>query len=270
MHNNAFRELGLDYVYLPIETGPEHLGEIMNAIRHMNFAGLSVTKPDKMEIIKYLDELDPLAEKIGAVNTVVVKDGKLIGYNTDGEGFIRSLTRNYSKKPEDSVFFCFGAGGSARAVCAALAAYGAKRIYIAALHVESSTALANDINTKFHPICEAVDYKDKERIRQRIGEADVVKNHSGVGMHPYIEDSPVSEDVFRPTHFVFDATYNPAKTKFLKDAEKRGAKTLNGLEMLVIQGALQFKMWTGCEEPIESMFRTVNSALNGKNYSENA
>lgn len=261
MQNIAFRECGLDYEYFPIEVGKEHISEIVKAIRCMNFAGFALTKPNKVAVIPLLDELDGLAEKIGAVNTVVIVNGRLIGYNTDGEGCVRSLTQNMDKALDQTSFFCFGAGGSARAVCSTLAARGAKHIFITALHDKHAMSLSDEINNKFVPIAEMIPYEDKDKIRHAVADSQVVMNHSGAGMAPHLEDTPVTGSAFHPGQLAFDATYNPVKTKFLKDAEQKGAKILNGLGMLVHQGAIQFKLWTGHEEPVESMFKTVNEIL---------
>lgn len=261
MQNDAFRERGLDFEYFPIEVGKEHLSDIVRAIRHMNYAGFALTKPNKVAIIPLLDELDPLAEKIGAVNTVVIVNGKLTGHNTDGEGCVRSIEQNIDKPVSQTGFFCFGAGGSARAVCYTLAARGAKRIYITSLHDKNALSLSEEINCKYGRITEAVQNKDEAKIVSAVSDSQVVMNHSGVGMAPGVDDTPVSEEALHAGQLVFDATYNPAKTRFLKDAEKRGAGILNGLGMLVHQGAIQFKLWTGRNAPLESMFRTANEML---------
>lgn len=262
MQNAAYEANGLDYEYFPIESGPEDLEAIVNGIRHMNFAGFGVTKPDKIAIIPYLDELDPLAEKMGAVNTVVIKDGKLIGYNTDGEGGVRILQKSLNMPLTSAACFSFGAGGCARALCYTLADKGARALYITDLFDSAAETLANEINAKFAPIATFIPFEDKAQIRERFQACDIVMNNSGLGMAPHLTESPIEADAFLPTHLAFDATYNPAKTQFLKDAEAKGATILNGLGMLVNQGAIQFKLWTGKEEPVDIMMATVQDIMN--------
>lgn len=261
MQNAAFRAHNLDYCYFPIETSAETLRPIVEAMRCMNFAGFGVTKPDKVRVIALLDELDPLAEMIGAVNTVDIRNGKLIGYNTDGEGGVRTLKSALKKSVAEENYFCFGAGGCARALCYTLANQGVKSIVLTDLYDETAKALANEINARFGAVMRFVPFSDKASIETMFSESGVVLNCSGVGMKPHVEASPVCADAFRSGQLAFDATYNPRKTQFLKDAEQAGADILNGLGMLVHQGALQFKIWTGLEEPSEIMFREAEQAL---------
>ncbi len=261
MQNAAFRARDLDYCYFPIETRPETLGTIVNAVRCMNFAGLGVTKPDKIAIIDLLDELDPLAAMIGAVNTVDIRDGKLIGYNTDGEGGVRALKNALKRDVSRERFYCFGAGGCARALCFTLANQGVRSITLTDLYDETAKAFAEEINERFGAVAAYLPHDDRASIRRAFSESSVVLNCSGVGMAPHLEESPIEADAFRSGQLAFDATYNPEKTRFLQDAEQAGAAILNGLGMLVHQGALQFQLWTGLEEPTELMFREAERAL---------
>ena len=129
MQNSGYEAAGLNMIYFYTEVNNEHLEDVVNGIRHMNFAGFAVTKPNKVKVLQYLDELDPLCEKMGASNTVVkTPEGKLVGYNTDGIGFIRSIQRDGEIKVDENTYFCIGAGGAGRAMCSALAYYGAKKI----------------------------------------------------------------------------------------------------------------------------------------------
>ena len=261
IQNNAFQQHGLDYEYFPIETNSESLESIVRAIRHMNFAGFAVTKPDKVRVMQCLDELDPLAETIGAVNTVVNSNGYLKGYNTDGEGCVRSLKENLDCSMEKAVFVCLGAGGSARAVCSSLAAHGAKEIYVTDLCDQSAKQLVDRINSNIAPVATMIPSEDKVALHRAIAQAQVLMNHTGVGMAPRLDARPIDKEVFRPDLLAFDAIYNPQKSRFLQDAEAKGSEILNGLGMLVYQGAIQFKLWTGYEEPAEIMFKTVNEIL---------
>jgi len=216
----------------------------------MNFAGFAVTKPNKVRVLRYLDELDPLCKKMGASNTVVkTADGKLVGYNTDGIGFYTSLTEEGGVDVKNSTFFCFGAGGAGRAMCSVLAYYGAKKIYITDFFEPCAQALVDDINNNFAPIAEFVHHGDTSKVP----ECDVVMNASGVGMGKSIGQSPVAKEILKPNQFCFDACYNPAKTQFLLDAEAQGCKILNGLGMSLYQGAAQIELWTGSKAPVEAM-----------------
>ncbi len=261
MQNAAFQAHGLDYCYFPVETRPETLGTIVAAVRSMNFAGLGVTKPDKISVIEYLDELDPLAAKIGAVNTVVIRGGRLVGYNTDGEGGVRTLEAELNRPVEQESFFCFGAGGAARALCYTLADKGVSSIVLTDLFDDAANALVREMNASFGPVARSIPFADKKAIRAAFRENGVVMNCSGVGMYPHLGESPIDAQAFLPGQLAFDATYNPEKTQFLLDAQAAGAKILNGLGMLVHQGALQFRLWTGVDEPTDIMFAEALKAL---------
>ena len=250
MQNAGYDAADLNMLYFYTETDQEHLGDIVNGIRYMNFAGFAVTKPNKVRVLRYLDELDPLCKKMGASNTVVkTEDGKLIGYNTDGIGFYTSLVEEGGVDVKNSTFFCFGAGGAGRAMCSVLAYYGAKKIYITDFFEPCAQELVDDINNNFAPIAEFVHHGDTSKV----SEVDVVMNASGVGMGKSIGQSPVEKEILKANQFCFDACYNPAKTQFLLDAEAQGCKILNGLGMSLYQGAAQIELWTGKKAPVDAM-----------------
>ena len=250
MQNAGYDVADLNMLYFYTETDQEHLGDIVNGIRYMNFAGFAVTKPNKVRVLRYLDELDPLCKKMGASNTVVkTEDGKLIGYNTDGIGFYTSLVEEGGVDVKNSTFFCFGAGGAGRAMCSVLAYYGAKKIYITDFFEPCAQELVDDINNNFAPIAEFVHHGDTSKV----SEVDVVMNASGVGMGKSIGQSPVEKEILKANQFCFDACYNPAKTQFLLDAEAQGCKILNGLGMSLYQGAAQIELWTGKKAPVDAM-----------------
>lgn len=264
MQNAAFREHGVDFVYFPVETTEQSLPFVVNAIRHMNFAGCGVTKPDKVRIMPLLDKIDDLAAKIGAINTVVKEEGKLVGYNTDGEGCVRSLRENMDIPIEEARFVCLGAGGSARAVCSTLAHYGAASIGVVDVNEAAAESLVRDINERFRPVAEHLVYGDRRTLQDRINNAHVVMNHTGVGMAATLEESPLPSTMWPRHVLAYDAIYNPAQTRFLRDARDAGCRTLNGLGMLVYQGALQFQMWTGREDPSAIMFAAIEDYLSPK------
>ena len=245
MQNRAYEAMGVNFHYTLCETGREHLGEIVTGLRYMpSFAGFAVTKPNKVEVLEYLDALDPLCEKIGACNTVVkTADGKLIGYNTDAEGFKMSLTggmRNIGK------VFCIGCGGAGRAITFALAEMGCKKIFLLSETGLSAKKLAEDVNRYYPGLAEVGE-------TEKIPGCDTVINASGVGMGDTLDQSPVSKELLHRGQFCFDACYNPAKTRFLLDAEEQGCEIMNGLAMSLRQGARQIELWTGRQAPVEVM-----------------
>lgn len=265
MQNAAYRAAGLNMLYFYTEVENDHLGDVINGIRHMNFAGFAVTKPNKVEVMKYVDEMDPLCEKMNASNTVVIRDGKLIAYNTDGIGFFRSLQEEAPEiDVKDSAFFCLGAGGAARAICSVLAYNGAKKIYITDKIPSAAKELVNDINERFAPVAEVVDMEDEKAVKEKVAESDVVMNCTGVGMPVSIDKTPIPKEYLRPGQLCFDATYNPSKTRFLKEAEEVGCKILNGLGMSLYQGAAQIELWSGKKAPVEAMRQELLDILAGK------
>ena len=250
MQNRGYKEAGINYRYFYTETGSEHLKQILDGIRYMpSFAGCAVTKPNKVAVMPYLDEIDPFCEKIGACNTIIKKDERLIGYNTDGDGFLKSLIEDGNINIKNSSFFCFGAGGAGHAMCSILAYHGAKKIYITDLYQESADQLVKKINHVFAPVAHSVPYKDFSMVSH----CDVIMNASGIGMGKTINQSPLPEEYIRKEQFYFDACYNPDKTLFLKNAEMKGCRIMNGLKMSLYQGAQQIELWTGRKAPIEAM-----------------
>lgn len=258
MQNAGYKVAGLNMLYFYTEADNEHLGDIVNGLRYMNFAGFAVTKPNKVKVLQYLDELDPLCAKMGASNTVVkTPEGKLVGYNTDGIGFYTSLTEEGGVKVDQSVFFCFGGGGAGRAMCSVLAYKGARKIYITDAYEPCAKSLAEDINANFAQVAEFVPYGDFSKLAA----CNVVLNASGVGMGKSIGQSPLPKEYIQSSQFYFDACYNPDKTQFLLDAEEKGCKILNGLGMSLYQGVAQVELWTGKRAPVEAMRRELLDIL---------
>ncbi len=261
MQNCGYEAMGENMIYFYTEVNNDHLEDVVKGLRHMNFAGFAVTKPNKVKVLEYLDELDPLCEKMGASNTVVkTEDGKLVGHNTDGIGFIRSIERDGNIKVDENTYFCIGSGGAGRAMCSALAYYGAKKIYVTDIFEESAQSLVDDINKNFAPVAEFVPHGDFSKV----GEVSVVMNASGIGMGSHIGENPMPKEFMKAEQFYFDACYNPDKTQFLLDAEEVGATILNGLGMSLYQGAAQIELWTGKEAPIDAMKQKLLDIISGK------
>lgn len=260
MHNRVYEELGLDYRYFPVELQrPEQLESVVAAFRQMNFAGFAVTKPYKETVLQYLDQLDETVERIGACNTVVVREGRLIGYNTDGTGCTRSLREESGFNPRGKEIVSYGAGGAARAVLFQLAAEGAGRITVAALD-GMAQRLANDLNRCYPGLCTGLDMSQREELIRETGRASLVMNLTGLGMAPHLDETPAQKDWLHPGQLCYDAIYNPAQTRFLADAQEVGCQTLNGLGMVIYQGLEQIKLWTGIDAPKEPMYQALREA----------
>ncbi len=265
MQNTAYTAAGINMLYFYTETGNENLEDIVKGIKHMNFAGFAVTKPNKVEIMKYVDEADPLCKKMNASNTVVMKDGKLKAYNTDGTGFYRSLIEELPDlKVDETAFFSLGAGGAGRAICCVLAYNGAKKIYISNRTMSKAEDLAREINENFANVAEVVDMTDEEAFKAKLSESDIIMNNTGLGMASCCDMTPISKEYLDPEQICFDATYNPSKTLFLKEAEEVGCKIINGLGMSLYQGAEQIELWSGVNAPIEAMRNELLAILSEK------
>ncbi|MDO5061560.1 MAG: shikimate dehydrogenase [Peptostreptococcaceae bacterium] len=262
MQNAAYRASRINMLYFYTEVDNEHLGDVINGLRYMNFAGFAVTKPNKVEVMKYVDELDPLCQKMNASNTIVCRDGKLIAYNTDGTGFYRSLQE---EAPDivlsDNVFLCMGAGGAGRAISSVLAYNGAKKIYIGDVDYQAAKELADDINNNFSPVAELFDPLDKDELKKAVANAQVVMNNTGIGMAATADQTPIPKEFLRSGQLCFDATYNPSKTRFLMEAEDAGCRIMNGLGMSLHQGAEQIELWSGEKAPIEVMKQELFAIL---------
>lgn len=253
--NATYEDMGWDMCYFPLEIPEkENFAHIVNGIKRMNFAGFAVTKPYKVEIMQYLDEVDELCKQIGSSNTVIVQpDGKLKGYNTDGIGAIRSMSEEAGVEYEGKTFFSFGAGGTGRSVCMEIASRKPKRIYISS-RSELCEELAENINKYYPGVCVAIRAAETQKINEAVQDSDVLLNLSGLGMASNLDSTPLDKGAFKKGQLCFDATYNPAETRFLKEAKEAGCPTLNGLGMMVYQGTRQMNIWTGGQpEPVEQM-----------------
>lgn len=252
MHNRVFEKLGMDYCYMPVEVSPENLGTVFAGLIKMNVGGFNVTIPHKINIISHLDELDPLARAIGAVNTIRIKDGKTKGYNTDGEGFVRSLEEKTGISVQGERFFILGCGGAVRAISMTLASKRAGKIYLCNRTLSTAKRLAKEINEKVSDCAQAIE-QTPETIKPFLQGCDVLINGTQLGMHPNVDKSPIDKSLLRKDLIVSDIVYNPLMTKLLKDAQELGCTVVDGLGMLIYQGAAAFQIWTGVEPLIEDM-----------------
>ena len=259
MHNAAFAALELDWAYLPLPVYPDHLAEAVRGLRGLGFAGANVTVPHKRAVMAHLDDVSHTAQVIGAVNTIIVRDGSFYGDNTDAAGFIASL-QEVGFEPEGTYCALLGAGGAARAVAHALADAGALQIGIYNRSFGHARDLCQDM-AKFHPDVrfEPASIDDVSVIRE---DTDLLVNATSVGMWPHTEASPWPGTLPIPGHLtVCDLVYNPQETLFLTQARSVGAEIVGGLGMLVHQGAAAFELWTGRPAPVELLRQAGLEAL---------
>jgi len=247
MHSRAFAELGLNCVYLAFDV--TDIGAAMQAVRTLSMRGASVTIPHKLAVMEHLDEVDETARKMGAVNTVINENGRLLGKNTDGLGAVMALEEKTSLAGKSLLLL--GSGGAARAVAHAVKNAGAA-VSIAHRPEDAKEAetLAGEVEARTLLLSEAS------------GEVcDVAVNATPLGMSPNVDETPVSPGFFRPGMVVMDVVYNPLETRFLREAKQKGCETVDGAAMFVYQGAAQFTLWTGRKAPYELMRETVLHAL---------
>ena len=256
MHNAAFDALGMDYAYVAFDVNPDNLKEAINGAKSLNIKGFNVTIPHKIEVMQYLDELDDVAELIGAVNTIDFNNLK--GYNTDGIGAIKAIEE--VTKVKDKNVIVAGAGGASRAISFYLAKFGAGSITILNRNVERAQNLASDISES--DLIGEVNADSISKIDSLLGDADILVDTTPLGMDPHIDDEPIATaDNMHEDLVVFDAVYNPNETVLLSQAIKAGAKPVYGIKMLLYQGAESFRIWTGREAPIDVMEKVLNEYL---------
>ncbi len=258
MQEAGFRALNLNWRYLTIEVLPRDLGAAMQGLRAFNMRGINLTIPHKVAVLKYLDEVKPDAALMGAVNTVVRVGDKLVGENTDGKGFMRSLTQDAKVNPKGKKVLVLGAGGAARSITVELALAGAQRITIVNRSPERGRILAELLNAKTPAKANFIEWRGTYSIP---GDSDILVNATSIGLFPNVYEKPdIDYDSIRPGMVVCDVIHTPM-TPFLKEAQDRGAKIVDGLGMLVYQGAIGFKLWTGLEAPVEAMHEALAKAF---------
>ena len=258
MQNVAFRFKGLDVEYRLAKVSPKNLARFIEEHRDETVLGFNVTIPHKIEVIKYLDEIDENASSIGAVNTVKNNEGQLIGYNTDGVGGVKPLEEAYGLLSNSKVLI-LGSGGAAKALAYELSRR-VRRLFI----LNRTPSKAHDLASKLRSMTGAnITGDGLDAIEHALSQADILINTTPIGMVPKTEESPVNKNMLRKDLFVYDIVYNPIKTKLLRDAETIGAETLSGVKMLVYQGAEAFHIWTGDKPPTKIMLNAVLAKLGG-------
>ena len=259
MHNAAFRALRMPDRYHAFRVRQQDLRDAIYGAKALGFGGLNLTIPLKEEALKYVDP-DPIAARIGAVNTIDFADG-IQGYNTDGIGAMRAL-EDVGVGVAGKNILIIGAGGASRAIAFQFA-YSGGEITIANRTEERADKLARDLRTGLEELDRSSHVRSigLDRVASEIADADILINATSIGMYPDVDASPVSPDLLRPELVVFDIVYNPLHTRLLSEAEQRGAIAIGGVRMLVHQGAEAFRIWTGREPPVDVMLEAVVQEL---------
>jgi shikimate dehydrogenase len=259
MHNTAFAHHALDAMYLPFAVRPAHIGIAVKSIAALHIYGVNVTIPHKQAVMAWLDELTPEARLIGAVNTIHLRDGGLHGYNTDGIGFLRALEEAGSEVAGRTVML-LGAGGAARAIAVQLCLSGIRRLYLANRTSTRAEALAAFLKQNLPPADISVVSMGEASLAAHLPHTDIVVNATSVGMHPR-DPLVLPSTELSPRHLVCDIVYRPLQTPLLRAAQQQGARTVDGLGMLLHQGAKAFEIWTEHAFPIPLIRARLLEAL---------
>jgi shikimate dehydrogenase len=260
MHNAAFAELGIDAVYVAHDVLPEHLGDALHGIRALGYRGLSITIPHKVAALSLVDEVDQVAERIGCINTIVQREGRLFGTNSDGLGALCAL-RRANADPRGRSVVVLGSGGAARAISITIASEAApRRLVLLGIIPDELHRLGEEL-ARLGTTEVITATLDEQGLSDHLPSAELCLHTTPVGMSPKVQQSVVPADLLHPGLTVFDAVYTPRRTRLLRDAEARGARVVEGLEMFLGQAEVQFRLFTEREPPTEVMRSIVVSRL---------
>jgi shikimate dehydrogenase len=263
MHNAALGKLGLDYVYLPFPIQPQNLAVAIAGFAAMGVVGFSVTIPHKQAIMPLLSEISPIAQAIGAVNTVSYHNHQWVGTNTDIEGFIAPLQTTYQQDWSQKIAVILGNGGAARAVVAGCHQLGFAEIHVVGRNMQKLEAFRHSWGNS--PFAEKLQVHTWNELPKFIPHSDLLVNTTPIGMYPHVNDSPVNiaeMAKITPGAIAYDLIYTPNPTQFLQQAQKQGAITIDGLEMLVQQGVAALKIWLQLETvPVDVMRQALRNHL---------
>ncbi|MBN1321891.1 MAG: shikimate dehydrogenase [Thermoleophilia bacterium] len=254
IHNAAFQAQGLDLVYVAFDVPPDDLPAAMAGVRALGMRGVNVTVPHKQAVVRYVDQISPLAERVGAVNTVVNDDGRLVGHNTDVLGFRKALRSLLPEGAQGRRCLVVGAGGAARAVVAALFEDGAECVWICNRTHERAVALCAAAATWGRTVCEVV---PPDRLREVVLSTELLVNATSVGLAGSVKEFALPVDTVHSGHVVVDLVYSNSATPLVNAARARGALTADGMEMLVMQAAESYSLWTGLTPPVDVMRESV-------------
>lgn len=260
IHNAAFDKLDLPLVYVAHDVAPADLPAAMAGVRALGYRGLSVTMPHKVAAMALVDVVDPVARAIGCINTVVQQDGKLVGYNSDGQGALDALRRSGISTAGRRILV-LGSGGAARAIAMTVALRGepAELVILGVVDGEL-TALARDIADRAGGSVRTA-HMDDASLAEAMSGAEVLLQCTPIGMNPDTEKSLVPAALLRPELAVFDVVYNPRRTKLLKQAAAIGCRVVEGMEMFLGQAMVQFELWTGRPAPLDTMRSVIEARL---------
>lgn len=258
MHNIALEASGIPGMYVPLHVKPEQLAEAVAGTKALGFSGFNVTIPHKVEMLKLMDELDESAVCCGAVNTVVIQDGKLKGYNTDGIGYVRSLKEELNSELSGKHITILGAGGAARGVVYALLREQPANVTVINRTVDKAEQLA----TEFSNDNLQVQSGSYEALDKVLSQTDILINTTSIGMSPNSDETPLEQSRIPEGIIVSDLIYNPLETRFLREAKSRGCTVVGGLGMFVYQGAYAYEYWTGQPAPVSVMRSALLEAMN--------
>ena len=254
MHNEAFKELGLDYAYLAFDVGTDKLEAAVEGLKGLNVRGVNVTMPDKNLMCSLCDHLSPAAEIIGAVNTVVNEDGVLTGHTTDGTGYMMSV-KDAGYDVIGKKMTIFGAGGAGTSILVQAALDGVAEITVFNRRTpffERAERIIGRLKEQTGCRIRLYDYDDESILRREIGESALLTNATSLGMAPNVETCILKDaSMLHPGVVVSDMIYNPKETRLLRMAREAGCRTFNGMYMLLYQGAEAFRIWTGQQMPVE-------------------
>ena len=246
IHNQIIIKYSLNFCYLPFQVAETDLNKAIQGIKALNIKGVNVTFPYKEKVIEFLDEVKESARRIGAVNTIVNNKGNLTGYNTDLIGFKKSLQDNKKFVIKEKNAVILGAGGAARGVIYTLLEEGIEEISIFNRTLEKAKKIKQDFSPFFPQSSINIFSFEQKNLKDKIKEANLLVNATSIGMASQIDNTPLPDKkLFHPNLLVYDLIYHPAKTLFLEQAERAGAKIINGLPMLIYQGIESFYLWTG-------------------------
>lgn len=255
IHNAAFQALNLNWCYLPLPVKKTELAAALQGIAALNFVGVNITMPHKEAAIAFLDEVGSYARIVGAVNTIRVEGGRLVGFNTDGRGFITALERDARFDAKEKHAIIVGAGGAARAVAVSLSLSEVKRLTIVNRTLKRAQELYQLVSQHF-PSLHVEPLALADDLTKAFDAAHIIINTTPVGMAPHLNETPFPVELIKSSHLVCDLIYYPRETLLLRRAREKEAQTLDGSGMLLYQAAASFEIWTGKEAPVELM-RTV-------------
>lgn len=259
MYNAAFKKLKLDFLYLSLKTEAKDLKNNILMLKGKDVQGANITIPFKVSVMRYLDKVEKLAKEIGAVNTILNDNGKLIGFNTDGPSALKALEKY--ENPKEKKIVILGAGGAARAITYFLLKKCPKELVIINRTFSKAKKLEKKLKNFYPNVTIKAFPLQPKYLKKELNNAEIIINCTSVGMFPNINETPIPKKILKKDSFLMDIIYNPLETRLLREAKEKGLRTINGVEMLVYQGAISFEIWTGKRAPINLMKKVVLKAL---------